>query len=130
MSLQTLTGNDLFEALLRRTEQKERDREEYVPFVSGWEPRSLIMLVHQSTCDCCGATYRLPNAHIFIESFHPKLGMHQEPVHERFGDPEILFPRLRRVEEIAHTTIPHCQRCWNLAAIIAAARTPTKELVS
>lgn len=86
-----------------------------------WRRVSLTMIVHETTCDCCGKTYCIPNGTVLLKSEHPTLGLHYADV-STFTNPADVFKNLPLTTEYRESTVPNCHECWTLESTLLRCR--------
>lgn len=130
IDITNLTGNDLFEALKSGSKIKtEKTKAPPKPTLESlWANHSLVLIIHQTTCSCCGHQYEVPNPHILLHRRHPTEGEHYMAVTPMYKDPETVFSKLPLIERVEMSTVEACQFCWNLGTVIEQARLPDEQL--
>ena len=87
-----------------------------------WRETEVVLIIHESTCKCCGSVYQWPNHNLLIKKEHPKLGTHfieMPPVH---NDPEVVYSHLPQTTQYHFWESSACQKCFNLSHLIEGAR--------
>lgn len=84
---------------------------------------SMVQLMTNTTCLCCGATYRAPNQFLFIKRHHPRYGILYEKVENRLDIEAAILTFPREVEEQDVTT-QACAACFNITDLLLQATQP------